>query len=212
MSGKQIVIIDYGMGNIKSVINALSFLGYIPILSHEHTLLNKADGYILPGVGAFGVAMQNLKKHDLITLLEKNILIYKKPILGICLGMQLLAKSSTEEGFCDGLGFIDAVVEEIPNNSNLRVPHVGWNSLTIHKQNPLFINIEQNTNFYFDHSFHMICQNRDIVSSTTSYGIDIVASVQKENIFATQFHPEKSQSNGLKLLRNFLNFVENDNA
>lgn len=212
MYGKQLVIIDYGMGNIKSVINALSFLGYTPLLSHEHALLDEADGYILPGVGAFGVAMQNLNKYNLIPTLEKNILTYKKPILGICLGMQLLAKSSTEERFYNGLGFIDAFVEEIPHNSNLRVPHVGWNSLTIHKQNPLFRNIEQDTNFYFDHSFHMICQNRDIVSSTTSYGVDIVASIQKENIFATQFHPEKSQSNGLKLLRNFLNFVENDNA
>lgn len=212
MSGKKIVIIDYDMGNIESIKNALSFLGYEAILSREHEDLNNADGYILPGVGAFGIAMQTINKYNLITILEENVLIKKKPIFGICLGMQLLAKSSKEMGYFEGLGWIDATIEPMPASSKLHVPHVGWNSIEVVYKQPLFNNIASDTHFYFDHSFHMVCKDISLQNSVTLYGDLITASVQKENIFATQFHPEKSQTAGLKLLRNFLNFVERNNA
>ena len=212
MSGKKIVIIDYGMGNIQSIANALSFLGYKAILSRDHAVLDQADGYILPGVGAFGVAMENLYKYDLITVLEKNVLTCKKPLLGICLGMQLLAKSSTEMGFHKGLGWVDATIEELIATPTLRVPHVGWNSIEVLQENPLFKAIPSDTHFYFDHSFYMKCHDKTLQSSVTLYGELVTASLQKENIFATQFHPEKSQTAGLKLLRNFLNFVEDAHA
>lgn len=212
MRGKKIVIIDYGMGNIQSVANALSFLGYETTLSKEFTVLNEADAYILPGVGAFGVAMENLHKLSLIPLLEHNVLTCKKPLLGICLGMQLLAKSSTEMGFHEGLGWIDATIETLIPSPELRIPHVGWNSIEVLQETPLFKGISSDTHFYFDHSFYMKCHDSSIQSSVTLYGELITASIQKNNIFATQFHPEKSQTAGLKLLRNFLNYVEETHA
>lgn len=212
MSGKKIVIIDYGMGNIQSIVNALIFLGYEALLSRESEILNQADCYILPGVGAFGLAMENLKKYNLIDILEENIIVKKKPILGICLGMQLLAKSSTEISFHKGLGWIDATIEELRVTEDLRVPHVGWNAVEICQELPLFKGIASNSHFYFDHSFHMVCHDKSLLSSVTIYGESITSSIQKDNIFATQFHPEKSQTAGLKLLRNFLNFMENSDA
>lgn len=212
MNGKKIVIIDYDMGNIQSVMNALSFLGYESILSRKESDFEDAFGFILPGVGAFGEAMKNIQKYDLIHLMEKHVLEKKKPILGICLGMQLLAKNSSEIGSHKGLGWVDANIVEIEPKNNLRVPHVGWNSIEVRKENPLFKNIPSDTHFYFDHSFHMVCNDKNIQSSVTLYGDLLTASIQKENIFATQFHPEKSQVAGLKLLRNFLNYVENCHA
>lgn len=212
MSGKKIVIIDYGMGNIQSVANALSFLEYKAILSRDHAILDQADGYILPGVGAFAVAMENLQRYNLITILEKNVLTCKKPLLGICLGMQLLAQSSTEMGFHKGLGWVDATIEALIPTPTLRVPHVGWNSIEVLQELALFKAISSDTHFYFDHSFYMKCHDKTLQSSVTLYGELVTASIQKENIFATQFHPEKSQTAGLKLLRNFLNFVEKSHA
>ena len=212
MSGKKIVIIDYGMGNIQSIVNALIFLGYKASLSRESEILNQADCYILPGVGAFGLAMENLKKYNLIDILEENVITKKKPILGICLGMQLLAKSSTEISFHKGLGWIDATIEELKVTEDLRVPHVGWNAVEIRRELPLFKGIASDSHFYFDHSFHMVCHDKSLLGSVAFYGESITASIQKDNIFATQFHPEKSQIAGLKLLRNFLNFMENLDA
>lgn len=212
MSGKKIVIIDYGMGNIQSIQNALEFLGYKSILSHKKEDFDTADAFILPGVGAFTQAMKNMQKYNLIEIMQDNVLKKKKPILGICLGMQLLAKYSNEMGFCEGLGWIDASIEKIITKNNLQVPHVGWNSIEIYKETPLFKNISADTHFYFDHSFYMLCNEKDIQSSVTLYGNLLTASVQKGNIFATQFHPEKSQVAGLRLLRNFLNYVEENHA
>jgi glutamine amidotransferase len=202
----KLVIIDYGMGNTKSIQNAFNFLGQQSIVTNDPKAINEASAYILPGVGAFHEAMENINKLDLKLLLDDNILGQKKPILGICLGMQILAKSSEEIRFTKGLGYFDARVQGI-NNTTLRVPHVGWNSIEVKNKNPLFAKISSDTHFYFDHSFHFIA-NEDIVSSTTLYGEEITASIQKDNIFATQFHPEKSQAAGLKLLRSFLNYVE----
>lgn len=202
----NIVIIDYGMGNTHSIENALTFLGQKSIVSNDLKLINEADAYILPGVGAFSEAMKNLHQLNLIASLHHNIIIQKKPVLGICLGMQILAKSSTEMKLSQGLGWIDADVIAI-NNAEVRVPHVGWNSIEVIEANPLFNNIPSDTHFYFDHSFHFSTYE-DVSSSITLYGKNITASIQKENIFATQFHPEKSQVAGLKLLRNFLNYSQ----
>lgn len=201
----KVVIIDYKMGNTQSIQNALNFLSQSSIISNNIETINSADAYILPGVGAFHEAINNLKQLNIISALEENILIKKKPILGICLGMQILAKNSTEIKFCDGLGWIDAKVIKLPNE--VRIPHVGWNSIEVLKESPLFKNINSDTHFYFDHSFHFTTP-KDVQSSITLYGDQVIASVQQENIFATQFHPEKSQSAGLKLLRNFLNYSE----
>ena len=203
---KNIVIIDYKMGNTLSVANALEKLGYSAIVSSDENDINSADALILPGVGAFKEAMENIQKNNLQELLNENVLKKKKPIFGICLGMQIMAKTGEEMGHTNGLGWIDAKVEKI-TIPNVRVPHVGWNSIEVRKQEPLFTNIESDTHFYFDHSFHFICEDQ-YISSITYYNDTITASIQKENIFATQFHPEKSQTMGLKLLRNFLNYVE----
>jgi glutamine amidotransferase len=202
----KLVIIDYGMGNTKSIQNAFNFLKQDSTVSNDFQVINDADAYILPGVGAFHEAMENIEKLNLKPILDENILNQKKPILGICLGMQILANSSLEIQFTKGLGYCDATVKGI-NNKTLRVPHVGWNSIEVKTKNTLFEKISSDTHFYFDHSFHFV-SNEDIVSSTTLYGEEITASIQKDNIFATQFHPEKSQAAGLKLLRSFLNYVE----
>ena len=203
---KKIVIIDYKMGNTLSVSNALEKLGYKAIVSSSHKDINSADALILPGVGAFKEAMENIINNNLLDVLNDNVLNKKKPIFGICLGMQIMANSGQEMGYTRGLGWIDAEVEKI-TIPNVRVPHVGWNSIEVMKKEPLFINIDSDTHFYFDHSFHFICDEK-YISSITLYKKPITASIQKENIFATQFHPEKSQTMGLKLIRNFLNYIE----
>ena len=208
MSGKKIVIIDYGMGNTLCVSNAIKKLGYKSIVSQDKFEIDSSDAIVLPGVGAFKEAMHNLKSKNLINILNKNVLVDKKPIFGICLGMQLMAKSSEEMGYEKGLGWFDAEVKAI-DFKDVKVPHVGWNSIEIIKKSPLFENIQSDVHFYFDHSFHFVCKKEDI-SSYTLYKELIVASVEKQNIFATQFHPEKSQNMGLRVLRNFLNYMEKE--
>jgi len=206
MSPKKIAIVDYGMGNIGSVRNALDYLNGKYIVSGRKNDLACADAFILPGVGAFGAAMENLRKLDLIDELTDQAMIKKKPFLGICLGMQLLAKDSVEMGHFTGMGWIDGHVFEIEPTGGLCVLHVGWNGVTFDQKAPLFQRIDEGAHFYFDHSFHLQC-SENVVSATCEYGRTYVAAIQKENILAVQFHPEKSQRNGLKLLRNFLNFV-----
>lgn len=194
------------MGNIGSVSNSLDYLGGKYIISNQKKDLARADALILPGVGAFGAAMENLRKLDLVDELTQQVMIKKKPFLGICLGLQLLAKDSVELGYSIGLGWIEGHIYDVKPSDGLRVPHVGWNSVTYVHKHPLFQHIDEGAHFYFDHSFHLQCSN-DVVSATCEYGGTYVAAIQKGNILATQFHPEKSQRNGLKLLRNFLNFV-----
>lgn len=186
---KIIVIINYGMGNIGSVANALSYLGAKHFVSNSEQDLRRADALILPGVGAFGAAMENLRRLNLVDQLIHQVLFKKKPFLGICLGMQLLAKDSVEQGFFTGLGWIDSHVLAIEPSHGFRVPHVGWNSVIMTRKVPLFERIEEGSHFYFDHSFHFQSME-DIVSATCGYGGTYVAAVQKENILATQFHPE----------------------
>lgn len=206
MKKKSILIVNYGMGNIGSVSNALDYLGGKYVISNHKRDLGLADAIILPGVGAFGAAMENLRQLDLVDELTEQVTIKKKPFLGICLGMQLLAKDSVEMGHFAGLGWIDGNVVEIDPSAGLRVPHVGWNEVTPTQPDPLFRRIEEGAHFYFDHSFHLQC-SEPAVSAVCEYGGRYVAAIQKENILAVQFHPEKSQRSGLKLLRNFLNFV-----
>ncbi|MFA5089124.1 MAG: imidazole glycerol phosphate synthase subunit HisH [Candidatus Omnitrophota bacterium] len=201
-------IINYEMGNIGSVSVALESLGQEYLICCKRRDLSLADALILPGVGAFGAAMENLRRLDLVDELSMQVLEHKKPFLGICLGMQLLALDSREQGFFKGLGWIEGHVLPIEPRRDFRVPHVGWNVLTIVKQQPLFTGCDEEAHFYFDHSFHMHCDG-DIVSARCDYGTSYVAALQKEHIFAAQFHPEKSQRNGLKFLRNFINFVKN---
>jgi imidazole glycerol-phosphate synthase subunit HisH len=204
--GKTIAIINYGMGNIGSVANAIGRLGAKYIVSGNREDLSRCDAFILPGVGAFPAAMKNLRKLDLLTELTEQVMIKKKPILGICLGMQLLAEDSVEQEFCLGFGWMKGHVRALDASKGHRIPHVGWNNIEILEKEPLFSRIDREAQFYFDHCFHLSC-NGDGIAASCEYGSTFVAAIHQENIFATQFHPEKSQRSGLKVLRNFLNFV-----
>ncbi|EFB0891425.1 imidazole glycerol phosphate synthase subunit HisH, partial [Campylobacter coli] len=164
--------------------------------------LQKADKLLLPGVGSFKEAMKNLKELGFIEALKEQVLVQKKPILGICLGMQLFLEKGYEGGVCDGLGFIEGEVVKFEEDLNLKIPHMGWNELEILKQDPLYQSIGNKSDFYFVHSFYVKCKD-EFVSAKAQYGHKFVASLQKDRIFATQFHPEKSQNLGLKLLENF---------
>lgn len=207
MNKNTVLIIDYGVGNDQSVMNALSSLGYDFLVSNKKEDILGASAYILPGVGAFNEAMRNIKELKIEDLLREQVLAKKKPILGICLGFQVLASESEENGLHKGLGFIDGRVIRLVQKENVRIPHVGWNTLEIVKKEPLFSNIySDNPSFYFDHSYQLVCDN-SCVSAVTSYGDKIVSAIQKDNIFGTQFHPEKSQNNGLKLFRSFFNHI-----
>jgi imidazole glycerol-phosphate synthase subunit HisH len=202
----NIGIIDYGMGNIASVASAIHYLGVSAHIVKKPADLEIADGYIVPGVGAFPAAMRNLREMQMIRPLARQVLDIGRPFLGICLGMQLLAKDSTEKGFSEGLGWIDANVVKLDPRGDLRVPHVGWNTVKTLRETALFERVEDDSHFFFDHSFCMTCSDT-LVVATCDYGGEIVAAIQKGNIMATQFHPEKSQRNGLKMLRSFLNLV-----
>jgi len=200
----NIVIIDYKMGNLKSVEKAFAKVGADVIISNDSQIIKNASKIVLPGVGAFKDGMKYLKELGLIDVLHKEVLQNKKPFLGICLGMQLIAKKSYENGKTEGLGWIDGMVVKF-DSSNLKVPHVGWNNVTYKKENVLFKDIPNSSDFYFVHSYHFTSLE-DAVTSSTDYGDDFVSSLQKENIFAVQFHPEKSQKVGLKFLENFVSF------
>lgn len=205
----KILIIDYGVGNHQSVANALKFLGYDVVLSASPDALVEADVYILPGVGAFGEAMWNLQRLNIIDALRQQVLVEKKPILGICLGMQILADYSEEGGKHQGLGLIPGRVLKIQHRAGFPVPHVGWNNIAVNIRAPLFDRLEPDANFYFDHSYHFVC-DKPLVSAVCWYGEEINAAVQYGNIFGVQFHPEKSQNNGLKLFRSFISQAEYD--
>jgi glutamine amidotransferase len=201
----MIVIVDYGLGNLRSVAGSLKKLGLEFLLSSNPEDIRRAKKLILPGVGAFPDGMKNLKRLGLIDPLYEVVIKEKKPILGICLGAQLMAKESFEFGHHQGLGWIDAsVVKMEVGHNDLRLPHVGWNDLFQIKIDPLLEGICANALFYYVHSFHLQCHNRDIVIGECEYGIRFAACLHQDNIYATQFHPEKSQLHGLTLLKNFL--------
>lgn len=195
------------MGNLRSVQKAFEKVGCDAIITNDHDTIRDADKIVLPGVGAFKDGMKYLKELDLIELLNEEILVKKKPFLGICLGMQLIANKSYENGKTNGLAWVDAEVINFDfsnQKKTLKVPHVGWNEVSYKNQNILFDGIVDKSDFYFVHSYYFSTKE-DIVSSTTDYGFDFVSSVHKDNIFAFQFHPEKSQTVGLKILENFVN-------
>ncbi|MEG0615154.1 MAG: imidazole glycerol phosphate synthase subunit HisH [Oscillospiraceae bacterium] len=195
----MIAIIDYGAGNIFSVKNALDFIGLPNILTSDKAEISKADGIILPGVGAFPNAMKMLNNSGLTDLIKEEA--KKKPFLGICLGMQMLFEKGYEFSETDGLGLIQGSVEKMKSNS-LRIPHIGWNKLDIANDCPLLKNIGENEYVYFVHSYKANCDIKN-VSAYCDYGSKVPALVFKDNIFGAQFHPEKSGKTGLKILKNF---------
>ena len=199
----MITIVDYGMGNLRSVFNALTLLGEDTQITNNPEEILRAERLILPGVGAFGLAMHNLRERGLIDPLNEKVLNQQTPILAICLGMQLLAESSSEHGDHVGLGWIPGRVRMFEMDG-LKVPHVGWNEISVQGEPPLFKGLGGNKEFYFVHSYHFETDTAEVVAATTDYGYDFVAAVNRDNIFGTQFHPEKSQDNGLRVLRNFM--------
>ena len=200
MEKPLIMIVDYRVGNIHSVGKALEYLGYRSRVSASPDLAEEASAFILPGVGAFGEGMANLRRLGLIEVLNEQVLGRSKPVLGICLGMQLMAESSEENGFHQGLGWIQGRVVRFGEELGVKVPHVGWNDLAPAVKDPLFSRTDQEANFYFDHSYYLECPG-ELVAARAEYGRGFAAAVRKGNIFGVQFHPEKSQKNGLKLLR-----------
>jgi len=201
----MIVIIDYGMGNLRSINKAFERLNIKALVSSKKEDIDNADKLILPGVGHFSNGMKNLNNFDIIELLIKKITVDKVPILGICLGLQLFTNSS-EEGNVTGLGLIDGKTVRFDfagKDNNLKVPHMGWNTVEIKKENKLLNSINNDELFYFVHSYHITCNDKKDVLTTTTYGYEFASGVQKNNIYGTQFHPEKSHSAGLKMLLNF---------
>lgn len=198
----MIAIIDYDAGNLKSVEKALNYLGEEAVITRNKEEIRRADKVILPGVGSFGDAMEKLHSYDLIGTI-KEVVDKKTPFLGICLGLQLLFERSDEADGVEGLGILKGEILRIPDCPGLKIPHMGWNSLTIKKDAALFRGIENNSYVYFVHSYYLKAENEEEVAASTYYSTLIHASVQKENVFACQFHPEKSGEVGLQILKNF---------
>lgn len=198
----MIAIIDYDAGNLKSVEKALHFLGQETLITRRHDEIIQADKVILPGVGSFGDAMSKLENYNLIETI-KEVASLKKPLLGICLGLQLFFESSEETPGIKGLGILEGEIIRIPDCEGLKIPHMGWNSLEIRNNAKLYKGIENNSYVYFVHSYYLKAKNENEVVAATNYSTLIHASVEKDNIFACQFHPEKSGEVGLKILKNF---------
>ena len=206
-AGKMVVIVDYDMGNVGSVKNALDFLGVSSILSREPQDLQAASHIILPGVGAFKDGMDNLRRFGLLPVLQKEVLEKKKPFLGVCLGMQLLAEAGEEGGHHEGLSFVKGTVRKFRTDpKKFRIPHIGWNDVVPQKDSVLFRGIASDV-FYFVHSYFLEPSEEGIVEATCSYGETFPAAIRKGSIFGVQFHPEKSQKSGLALLKNFIDYA-----
>jgi glutamine amidotransferase len=198
-----IAIVDYGMGNLRSVQNAVKHLGFDSVFVFDPTQLAKYEKIILPGVGAFSQAINFLHSTGMAESLNerKNAGV---SILGICLGMQLMCKSSEEDGLFEGLGWFDAEVRRFPQTTSLPVPHMGWNGVNFQRENMIFKGIQSDGDAYFVHSYHVACNNSEDILATTEYGIQFASIIHKKNLIGIQFHPEKSQEFGLQMIRNFL--------
>ncbi len=199
----MIAIIDYDAGNVKSVEKALQFLGEEAVLTRDPEEILNAEKVILPGVGAFGVAMEKLHRYGLVEVIGK-VVEKKTPFLGICLGLQLLFESSSENPGVKGLGILKGEIVRIPDGENLKIPHIGWNSLTYPREGRLYEDIPENAYVYFVHSYYLQARDKDLVVAECDYGVKIQASVEKDNVYACQFHPEKSSDVGLTILKNFV--------
>ncbi len=203
----MILILDFNAGNLRNVQKAFERIGYQPVISGRPADVEKAEVIIFPGVGSFAEAMQTLGEMNVIGTLRRHVMEKHKPFLGICLGMQLLAREGSEGGRTEGLGFLPAKVERLDAEAKgLRLPHIGWNSVVPRANSVLFQGIPADSDFYFVHSYHLICDEAPAVAATCEYGRRFVCAVEKDNIFATQFHPEKSRKAGLKVLENFMNY------
>lgn len=200
----MIAIIDYGAGNLQSVKKALDFIGAESIITDNPETINACDKILLPGVGSFGDAMDSMRQKGLVETVKENALS-GKPFLGICLGLQLLFEESEETPNVKGLGIFKGKIKKFPNDMGLKIPHIGWNSLEIRQNDTIFKEIPQNSYVYFVHSYYLHADEESDVATVTNYGIDFHSAVGKGNIFATQFHPEKSGEVGLQILRNFAN-------
>jgi glutamine amidotransferase len=199
----MLAIIDYGAGNLESVRKALAFLGVEVLVTADPAVISGAEGVLLPGVGSFGDCMENMRTRGLLAVTRATA-ESGKPFLGICLGLQLLFESSEESPGAPGLGLLRGKVLRIPRRQGLKIPHIGWNSLEFTTKCSLFDGIPQSAYVYFVHSFYLRCEQPEIVTAKTQYGVSMDAAIQKDNLFATQFHPEKSGAVGLKILENFI--------
>ena len=198
----MVAIIDYNAGNLKSVEKALLAIGQESVITRDFHQILSADHVILPGVGAFGEAMDQIKKYELDKVV-REVVDKNKPFLGICLGLQLLFEGSDESQGVEGLHILDGQVLRIPDKEGLKIPHIGWNSLELQNNGKLFVGMEQNPYVYFVHSYYLKAADESIVKATCDYSACIHASVEKDNVFACQFHPEKSSQTGLQILKNF---------
>ena len=200
------IIIDYDMGNVKSIQNQLKRISYNSVISSDKKEIDKADKLILPGVGHFSQGMKNIIEHDLFDTLNYVVTEKKTPILGICLGMQLFTEYS-EEGQSTGFGWLEATTIKLPiynESKQYRIPHIGWNNLYINRKCNLLEGINENDYFYFVHSFYVKSSHEQNILAKTNYSEEFISAIQKDNIYGTQFHPEKSHQSGIKILKNFM--------
>lgn len=198
----MVVIVDYGMGNLRSVQKALERIGAQAVVTRDARVIRDADRLVLPGVGAFAECMRNLSEYGLVEPVVE-VIRSGRPFLGICLGLQLLFDESEEFGIHEGLKLVPGKVRGFQRNMGLKIPHMGWNRVFFSKESPFFRGIEDGSFFYFVHSYYVDPTDRADIAAETEYGIRFTCAIQRDNIFATQFHPEKSQEIGLKLLKNF---------
>lgn len=202
----SVCILDYGSGNVKSVFNLFNSLAKRVVISNDPTEIENASHIVLPGVGAFGAAMRKIRERLPMSDLERAVLNDKKPFLGICVGMQVLATSGMEFGEYPGLGWIEGTVDKI-SSGNLPTLHIGWNSISCKRPSPLLLGLEDDADFYFVHSYVARLLNVEDAVATTSYADDFCSVVQRDNIYGVQFHPEKSQRAGIRLAKNFLSLA-----
>jgi glutamine amidotransferase len=201
---QKIALIDYGMGNLRSVANAFAAIGNPVEVVRDAEALRTADRIVLPGVGAFTDGMRNLRERGYDVVLEEEVRGKGKPFLGLCVGMQLLATTGTENGPTAGLGWIPGVVDRLPGGNGVRVPHIGWNDVRVTRNDGLYAELGEADTFYFAHSYAFLPDDPTVATGVCEHGVEFAASVERDNVFATQFHPEKSQKAGLALLRRFL--------
>lgn len=201
----NIVIVDYKMGNPASIINMLKKIGYGSVLSSDHSSILDADKLILPGVGSFDQAVRNINELNLRDVLNEKVIVQKTPILGICLGMQLITKTS-EEGALKGFGWIDSYCKKFYFSDKIshKVPHMGWNTIQLLQEHSLFNELSNDPRFYFVHSYYVVCSDTTNVLTLTNHGFDFASSIVSGNVLGVQFHPEKSHKFGLKIMKNFV--------